>query len=493
MIVRNEEKALGRCLSSVKDVVDEMIVVDTGSLDGTKQIAESFGAKVFDFRWTNDFSAARNFALSKCTMDYILYLDADEELPELSRSAILKILSEIEKPLALKCKIKNIDDFSGRIHYGTYCRFFPNLKGVQFEGKVHEQVENSLSKLGIEIDFSDVEILHHGYNISLKEKRLKAKRNLPLLLEEYSANPASYYAYQLGLTYSILNDSAQAEKYFLLALKDEHLPADYRVYSYEFLINRRLKEKKYLEAKQILDEIFKENLTHPSIFLLASKVYSALRQFEQSLTFAISSYELNQTPFADKKMNLVFERLNDEEIVFHGLTVALFAKSEEGFFSFLNRLKIDLKKPDFATALKLIFEDKEVTAAQKETLKANLNEFSANFLLELIREYSFKHDLRDLIVSVYEKFPNNPQARIVFAEFLLKNGDYDVAVELLEDYIERFTDNPFVAFYLISVYLERNQIGKILKPVEYLGKHFPNDPDVLKGLQKISNELFQLT
>ncbi len=80
MIVKNEEKHLARCLSSVKDVADEIVIVDTGSTDKTIEIAESFSAKIFHFDWVNDFSAARNFALSKCTGDWILYLDADEEL-----------------------------------------------------------------------------------------------------------------------------------------------------------------------------------------------------------------------------------------------------------------------------------------------------------------------------------------------------------------------------------------------------------------------------
>ena len=78
MIVKNEEKHLVRCLRSVRDVVDEMIIVDTGSTDKTIDIAKVFGAKVFDFPWTGDFSAARNHSLAQATGDWILVLDADE-------------------------------------------------------------------------------------------------------------------------------------------------------------------------------------------------------------------------------------------------------------------------------------------------------------------------------------------------------------------------------------------------------------------------------
>ncbi|QUL57245.1 glycosyltransferase family 2 protein [Paenibacillus tritici] len=82
MIVRNEEKSLPRCLSSVKGLVDEIIIVDTGSTDRTKEIAASFGAVIYDFAWIEDFSAARNFAFSKATREYIFWLDADDYLQE---------------------------------------------------------------------------------------------------------------------------------------------------------------------------------------------------------------------------------------------------------------------------------------------------------------------------------------------------------------------------------------------------------------------------
>jgi len=82
MIVKNEENCLEKCLGSLKGLVDEMIVVDTGSTDRTKEISNAFGAKVYDFKWTGDFSEARNFSFSKATCDYIYSADADEELDE---------------------------------------------------------------------------------------------------------------------------------------------------------------------------------------------------------------------------------------------------------------------------------------------------------------------------------------------------------------------------------------------------------------------------
>ncbi len=100
MIVKNEERILGRCLDSLNGLADEIIIVDTGSTDATKRIAAGYTDRIYDFAWTGDFSEARNFAFSKAKMEYIYSADADEELDEENRAAFLRmkevLLPEIE-------------------------------------------------------------------------------------------------------------------------------------------------------------------------------------------------------------------------------------------------------------------------------------------------------------------------------------------------------------------------------------------------------------
>ena len=92
MIVRQEEKALARCLEGIADAVEEIVIVDMGSTDRTKEIARQFTDKIYDFPWMDDFAAARNFAFSKGTGEYLLWMDAEDILPS----------GEKEKLLALK-------------------------------------------------------------------------------------------------------------------------------------------------------------------------------------------------------------------------------------------------------------------------------------------------------------------------------------------------------------------------------------------------------
>ncbi len=96
MIVRDEEKTLKRCLDSVKSFINEIIIVDTGSKDKTKEIAKSFNSKIYDFKWINDFSAARNFAFSKATSDYIMWLDGDDFINEEDINKIKLLLENMD-------------------------------------------------------------------------------------------------------------------------------------------------------------------------------------------------------------------------------------------------------------------------------------------------------------------------------------------------------------------------------------------------------------
>src|SRR5690554_6641792 len=95
MIVKNEEEVLAQCLDSVKDICDEIIIADTGSTDRTKEIAGKYTDKIYDFEWIDDFSAARNFAFSKATMDYILWLDADDVLLGEDQEKLKKLKKEL--------------------------------------------------------------------------------------------------------------------------------------------------------------------------------------------------------------------------------------------------------------------------------------------------------------------------------------------------------------------------------------------------------------
>lgn len=180
MIVRNEKKHLARCLRSAKPVVDDIVVVDTGSMDGSKDIAWAFGARVYDFQWTDDFSKARNFGLSKAAGDWILVLDADEVLSAGDYPRFRQALEMYtNRPAALRIRTRNysnqVNTVGFRLNRGEFpeeagigwypsdkVRLFSNDARIRFEYPVHELVEPSLKKLKTVIQDCPVAVHHYG-------------------------------------------------------------------------------------------------------------------------------------------------------------------------------------------------------------------------------------------------------------------------------------------------------------------------------------------
>jgi len=248
MIVKNEEKYLEQCLNSVKDIVDEIIIVDTGSTDKTKEIAKKFSdmrvssrtrsqvtAKVFDFKWSDDFSEARNESLKHATKEWILVLDADEII---DKSGLEKIKEAIEHngsisgfQLEQRSYLENY--FEGAYEnkssleqvrkYPFYisnflARLFKNKLGIQFKHRVHELIEDSMNEQKLEFKKADIIIHHFG---TLKERGLissKVDMYSRMILHQYEDHPDSpRYLYQAARMYLGRNDLPNALKFFEMA------------------------------------------------------------------------------------------------------------------------------------------------------------------------------------------------------------------------------------------------------------------------------------
>ncbi|MDR1669109.1 MAG: glycosyltransferase [Oscillospiraceae bacterium] len=140
MIVKDEEKVLARCLDSVKDAVDEIIIVDTGSADATKAIASRYTDKIYDFEWVDDFSEARNFSFSKATMDYQMWMDADDILPEGGAQKLAELKKHLDPTVDIVTMryITHFDENGNPVHYSTRERLIRREKGYVWLGPVHE-------------------------------------------------------------------------------------------------------------------------------------------------------------------------------------------------------------------------------------------------------------------------------------------------------------------------------------------------------------------
>lgn len=182
MIMKNEAANLPRCLASLKPLVDEIIIADTGSDDASREIARVFGAQVFQTAWTGDFSAARNVSLEHASGNWILVMDADEVISAVDYGAFRQLVeSSAGKPVAYTLETRNytnrVDLENWRANRGEYpreeagrgwmpsdkIRIFPNLPAIRFENPIHEMVEPSIRRLGMSDPRAEIPVHHFGY------------------------------------------------------------------------------------------------------------------------------------------------------------------------------------------------------------------------------------------------------------------------------------------------------------------------------------------
>ncbi|ABO49939.1 glycosyl transferase, family 2 [Desulforamulus reducens MI-1] len=223
MIVKNESENLGTCLDSVRDQVDEIVIVDTGSTDNTLEVAAKYTDKVYFYLWDEDFSAARNYAIARAGGDWILFLDADEslvcepgQLKELvSRdNKIDAYMLPLDYPIA-----KSTDEYNRFL----VLRLFRNNKGYHFKGKIHEQVVVHNHEV---VGLADNIFIKHSM-ISPKERNRKRGRNLTALKKAISEEPDNYFLqYYIGVEWLGLGKPARALPFLQSAyqnLTDNHL------------------------------------------------------------------------------------------------------------------------------------------------------------------------------------------------------------------------------------------------------------------------------
>lgn len=223
LIAKNEEKTLERCIASVKAFVNEIILVDTGSEDKTIDIARTFGANIYTYTWDNNFAAARNFALSKASGDWIVFLDGDEYFSEQSAGKIPEIIKIAHKAKfdTIRVKLINInEDKNTIISSGAITRIFRNTPTMRYRGRIHEglaKIKGDIKPLDAS---KELTLFHTGYSTSTIKEKNKIARNIAILYEELKYNPTSsglhfYLVEALKLAGRVEEAYEHCKKFFL--------------------------------------------------------------------------------------------------------------------------------------------------------------------------------------------------------------------------------------------------------------------------------------
>jgi glycosyltransferase involved in cell wall biosynthesis len=223
IIARDEEKNLPHCLESVRGVFDEIVVVDTGSVDRTREIAHEYGAKVFEFAWIDDFGAARNAALGRATGDYAFWLDADDVIEPPEREKLQALLDGLragdEAAFVVRCACDPSTDGSGGETVVDHIRLFPLRPDIRWTYRIHEQILPSLRRAGIPVRWTDLVVRHTGYtDIAVRARKLE--RDTRILLADLKDNPDEPFTlFNLGAIADERRDSSAALHYLRKSLQ----------------------------------------------------------------------------------------------------------------------------------------------------------------------------------------------------------------------------------------------------------------------------------
>lgn len=232
MIVKNEERVLARCLDSICDLMDEIIIVDTGSTDRTKEIAYRYTQKVYDFEWVQDFAAARNFAFDKATGDYIYSADADEVLDPENHEKF-RILKESLLP-----EIEIVQMYYGnQLSNGTVYNFDKELRPKLFKRQRHftwiEPVHETVRLLPVVYD-SDIEITHMPEQ-NHKDRDIAIFERLIQNGQQLSERLAQFYARELMVS-GTKEQIIRARDYFAAVADAQETPQEQRKNAWSVLV-----------------------------------------------------------------------------------------------------------------------------------------------------------------------------------------------------------------------------------------------------------------
>ena len=457
IIAKNEEKNLPRLLKSIAGKFDEIILVDTGSTDRTKEIAKSFGCKVFDHKW-NGFADARNRAVKEATGDWLWHFDADFELEdEEYRKALVYLKSLPDSVDAVLIGVKNLDKF-GKVK-GISSQVFIHRKGLSWSGKVHETV-NAKYVVGL-----PVYVNHYGY-ADYETQIKKAYRNLHLLNDEIKSLKKGERDYNIKLfyivqTYSILSHDnkellekvvEKAREFFQLTEGKEDEYKFFSFYIYNYLLGALERLGNFELYGKYLLEILEKDPPVPDFYLKAYSFFKKKQELEKAISnlvkVAVLLDEAEENPFRE---GVAFA--TDRVLEFYRVIT-----SEE--------LVADLKQvPEIRNFVEVKWKEKK--GKNLGLILASI--YDGNDKLKFLKKLAFRYRKDEFVVFMYLDFLSKNNFSLLqkelpkfsdltvslFFKALLfeKKGKYSEALALYCQYLELAKD-PWVARYLLNRYPE---------------------------------------
>lgn len=318
MIAKNEDNHIEECLKRLRPCRFEIIVVDTGSVDRTVEVAHKYADRVFHFAWCDDFSSARNFSIQQAANDWVLIIDCDEYLENVNLAELEEALSQNKEAVGMISRNNPYTVLGTRSIMSERIGRLFNKNHCHYEGSIHEQVRTLQGKepesFPIPLTF-----YHEGY-VSESDKRMRATRNLEMLLRDLALKgPSPYLYFHLGQNYISLNDMEKAAHYYKLGLDLNADPTSDLVQSMAEAYGYSLMDLAKYDTVMALQDKY-DVLSHRADFVyLMGMLYMkkgdsarAIEEFEKATTLTASRTGVNSYR-ANFQIANIYETLGEPE------------------------------------------------------------------------------------------------------------------------------------------------------------------------------------
>lgn len=444
MIVRDEEDFLVGCLESVREVVDEIVILDTGSSDDTIKIAEDFGAAIYTFSWRDDFSMARNESIKHAHGDWILWLDADERLIPESIPVLKGLLKPEKRPVIYEVTIKNIRPNGDSYSLSSAHRLFTNKKGIYFTGRIHEQLSPSVAKLGGEERTAKIEIYHLGYSLQGPRAEKKNMRNRNLLERMVNESPRSAYAhYTLAQHYGLNKRHKRALEHYQVAYKLNQFTPEMSVSLLNTMCETLIELGRYDEARRKLHQSITTKPFQAGGYYLLYKLAYREQNYVQAANW-LEKLLVMTSNVSQRNKSISTDVIIDKDRILYTLgelylRMEMWEKAKESFES--------------------------ISTSQRKHLKVQ------KYLLDIYLHLMLFQQAENTVVGWLAKRPKNERLLTIYGMILIKQKRFNDAVDVYETLYRIKPDDSVIARRLIGLY---GKVGRLEKAQE-LAKRVESD------------------
>lgn len=465
LIVKNEEKFIKNSIEHLLPIAEQIVIVDTGSTDNTLNILKNYDVDVFNFEWCDNFSKARNFALSKCNKDLILYIDADEKLTDKSIQEINEIKkSKNPTKTAYLCKVKSFSaDKNIFTNQMSYPRLFNRSENIYFEGAIHEQILPSLIKNKYVILNSTVEIIHYGYDIDEKLLQKKAQRNLNILLKNPEDN--WYYHFQLAQTYSILKNEDYAFFHMNKAIEYQDIPNDYLSHAARYIADYYLNNLNFNQAYNFIAKGLAANPSQPLLNLVAANYYAKINDFDKfykHLTIAYVNNNLYLTDYCTSSFEIF---LNPFKIIFFALNIAYNFRNSEVLEEFI----LELKKieTELADTIIKILNNKEIDDKSASLIISKFDPDTKDFFCNILQNYKHHNIAKNILLEIFQKQTDDTIILNALGNIFTALNDFKNAIVYFQKSMD-IEPKLSTALYLASIFIKISDSENYKKILSYI-------------------------